>query len=251
LNQTAGTAQGGNDDPLQPTPGANPVGDTAPFTTSPAHSGNDNGSSETTGLTGTTRQFDDGTIVTDATEQLKARRRDGLNQSLSARWRRVQKGNTFAIRQQNYSYGGRSLPDGMLFLDHDGLPNSTPDGFTATEPRTVIATQFGKGDKQDEGTGSPIMGTVQTNSDVVGASVKVSVMAQMFGDDWRHDDRRLRALIEVFFAKSRRMVRVPLVDLGPAENAPSHAEVDLTLGCDKFLVTQGKATVQYRLLLPL
>ncbi len=47
------------------------------------------------------------------------------------------------------------------------------------------------------------------------------------------------------------MVRVPLVDIGPGENAASHAEVDLTLGCDKFLMTQGKATVQYRLLVPL
>ena len=94
------------------------------------------------------------------------------------------------------------------------------------------------------------MGTVQTNSDVVGGSVKVSVMAEVFGANWRHDDRRLRALIEVFFDRSRRVVRVPLVDIGPGENAPSHAEVDLTLACDKFLVTQGKATVQYRLLVP-
>jgi hypothetical protein len=251
MDQTiTGTAQSQTDDPLEPAPGANPVGSAVPFTTNPAHSGNENGSSETSGLTGTTQAFDDGTVVTDATEQLKAKRVDGLDGSLSAHWRRVQKGNTFTIRQEDYSYAGRILPDGALFLESGGLPSSTPDGFTGTAPRTVIATQFGKGDTEDEGTGSPAMGTVQTNSDVVGGSVKVSVMAEVFGANWRHDDRRLRALIEVFFDRSRRMVRVPLVDIGPGENAPSHAEVDLTLACDKFLMTQGKAAVQYRLLVP-
>jgi hypothetical protein len=46
------------------------------------------------------------------------------------------------------------------------------------------------------------------------------------------------------------MVRVPLVDVGPGENAPSHAEVDLTLASDQFLGTSGLATVQYRILVP-
>ena len=247
MNQT--TTGNQTHDPLQPALGANPVGSAVPFTTNPAHSGNENGNSETSGLSGTTQKFDDGTVVTDATEQLKAKRTDGLDGSLLAHWRRVQKENTFTIRQENYSYAGRILPDGTLFLDSGGLPSSAPDGFTATAPRTVIATQFGKGDKEDEGTGSPTMGTVQTNSDVVGGSVKISIMVQAFGANWRHDDRRLKALIEVFFDRSKRMVRVPLVDIGPGENAPSHAEVD-PLGCDKFLMTQGRATVQYRLLFP-
>ena len=93
-------------------------------------------------------------------------------------------------------------------------------------------------------------GTVQTNSDVVGASVKISVIAAVFGANWRHDPKRLDALIEIYFKKSRRMVRVPLVDIGPSESAPSHAEVDLTLACDQFLGTDGLAIVDYRLLVP-
>ena len=125
-----------------------------------------------------------------------------------------------------------------------------PAGFTATPIKTVKATQFGKGDRQDEGTGAPVMGTVQTNSDVVGASVKISVMAAVFGADWRRNAKRNDALIEVYFKKSRRLVRVPLVDVGPGENAPSHAEVDLTLACDQFLKTDGLAIVDYRLLVP-
>jgi hypothetical protein len=75
-------------------------------------------------------------------------------------------------------------------------------------------------------------------------------MAAVFGENWRHNPKRLDALIEVYFKKSRRMVRVPLVDIGPGENAPSHAEVDLTFACDQFLRTDGLAIVDYRLLVP-
>jgi hypothetical protein len=242
--------QGSGDDPLEPGPGATPVGHAEPFRTSAASSGNANGTSKTTGLTGTSQAFSDGTIVTDATERLRATRTDGLNGSLTGHWRRVQKGKTFAIRQENYSYSGRTLPDGALFLDLDGIPPTTPAGFTATSIKTVKATQFGKGDHEDEGTGSPTMGTIQTNSEVVGGSVKISIMAAVFGDDWRHNDKRLKALIEVYFSRTRRMVRVPLVDVGPGEHAASHAEVDLTLACDQFLRTEGLATVDYRILVP-
>lgn len=239
-----------NDDPLQPSPGAKPDGPPEPFHTKPASSHNESGSSTTSGLSGTSQKFNDGTVVTEAVEELHAKRTDGLDGSLIGNWRRVQKGNTFAIRQTNYSYKGRELPNGALFLDRDGIPTTTPEGFTATSVKRVKATQFGKGDHQDEGTGSPSMGTIQTNSEVVGGSVKISIMASVFGHDWQHNEKRLRALIEVYFPDSRRMVRVPLVDIGPGEHAPSHAEVDLTLACDQFLKTQGLATVDYRLLVP-
>ena len=240
-----------DDDPLNPAPGARPNGNPEPFRTSPANSGNANGTSHTTGLAGTLQAFDDGTIVTDAIETLRATRTDGLDGSLLGHWRRVQKGNVFAIRQENYSYAGRHLPDGALFLDLDGIPSAPPPGFTMTSVRTVRATQFGKGDREDEGTGAPVMRTIQTNSEVVGGSVKISIMSAVFGADWRHNEKRLRSLIEVYFRASRRMVRVPLVDVGPGESAPSHAEVDLTLACDQFLHTRGLATVDYRLLVPI
>lgn len=92
------------------------------------------------------------------------------------------------------------------------------------------------------------MGLIQTNSEVFGASVKMSIMANIFGDDWRKNEKRLRALINVYFADKRRMVRVPLVDLGPGEQI--RAEVDLTWASDQFLGTKGQADVQYRLLVP-
>ena len=242
--------QGSGDDPMNPGPGGQPVGQTEPFRTSASSSGNENGSSKTTGLLGRSQVFDDGTIVVDATEQLRAVRADGLNGTLSGHWRRVQKGKSFAVRQESYSYRGRHLPDGALFLDVDGIPTTVPAGFTATAVKEVKATQFGNGDKQDEGTGSPTMGTVQTDSEVVGGSVKISIMSAVFGNNWQDYDKRFSALIEVYYNKTRKLVRVPLVDVGPGEKAPSHAEVDLTLACDRFLGTDGLATVDYRILVP-
>jgi hypothetical protein len=238
------------DDPFNPAPGAQPVGHGEPFHTKASKAGNENGNSKTSGLIGTSQAYDDGTIVTDALEQLRATRKDGLDRSLTGHFLRVQKGSVFAIRQENYSYKSRKLPDGFLFQNIDGISSTVPEGFTATAVKTVKATQFGKGDHTDEGTGSPTMGTIQTNSDVVGGSVKISVMAAVFGSNWQHNEKRLDSLIEVFFKKTRRLVRVPLVDIGPGEAAASHAEVDLTMGCDQFLGTQGLATVDYRLLVP-
>ena len=238
-------------DPFTPSPGAKPDGPAEPFHTKHSNShAKDKGSSTTSGLSGTSQKFDDGTIVVSATEDLHAERADGLNASLVGRWLRVKKGNDFAIRQLNYSYKNRQLPDGMLFLDRDGIPSTTLPGFTATPVKHVKATQFGKGDSEDEGTGSPSMGLIQTNSEVVGGSVKISIMASVFGAEWTHNEKRLRALIEVYFAKTRRMVRVPLVDVGPGEKAKSGAEVDLTLACDQFLGTAGLANVDYRILVP-
>jgi hypothetical protein len=181
---------------------------------------------------------------------LTASRIDGLDGTLTAFCRRVQKGNTIAVEQDNYSYKDRHLPDSALFLDLPDIPADVPDGFQPTPVKAVKASQFGKNDHQDEGTGSPIMGLIQTNSEVFGGSVKVSVMKDVFGADWRNNDKRLRAMIDIYFAQKKRMVRVPLVDIGPAENAPSHAEVDLTWACDRFLGTDGLANVRYRMLVP-
>src|SRR5215475_13371467 len=237
-------------DPFQPSPGAKPVGEPKPFTTKAASAHNANGSSTTSGLNGASQSFDDGTIVTEATEALQATRKDGLDSSLTGHWKSVERNNSIAIRQLNYSYKNRALPDGFLFKASAGIPSAVPEGFTATSIKSVKATQFGKGDHEDEGTGSPTMGTIQTNSEVVGGSVKISIMREVFGHDWQNNEQRLHALIEVFFPHSRRLVRVPLVDVGPGEHAASGAEVDLTLACDQFLQTQGLAVVKYRLLVP-
>jgi hypothetical protein len=243
---------GGNtmsDDPLEPAPGAKPVGSATPYSTPAAASSHQSrGSSTTEGLKGTTQSFDDGTIVTDATEKMHATRTDELNGSRIGHWRQVKKGDTLAIRQQNYSYKNRELPDGALFLNSTGIPATPIEGFTATDVRQGVATMFGKGDRLDEGTGSPLMGTIQTNSDVVGGSVQISMMAKVFGRDWKQNEKRLWSFIEVYF--DGRMVRVPLVDIGPAEGLPSGAEVDLTMTCDQFLKTKGLASVKYRLLIP-
>jgi hypothetical protein len=229
---------------------ASPVGDPKPFSTKPSSSGNKFGSSQTTGLKGTTQKFDDGSLVTEATEDLTAVRKGGLNSSLTASCRRVAKDTTTIVHQVNYSYKQRVLPESTLVTDVDDLSLLIPAGFQPTSVRNVKATQFGKNDHDDEGTGSPDMGLIETNSEVFGGSVKVSVMAEIFGNNWRKNSKRLGAMIDVFFPGKRCMIRVPLVDVGPGEKAASHAEVDLTWASDQFLNTKGGAMVSYRILVP-
>jgi hypothetical protein len=220
---------------------------TEDFSTPPSDSADANGESHTTGLHGTKRTLDDGTIIIEAREILTASRTDGLNGRLTATWKSVQKGDVITVDQDNYSYKARPLPPATLFLKIDDFPATLPPGFTATAIREVTASQFGKNDHEDEGTGSPDMGLVQTNSEVLGASVKVSIMEEEFGPNWRHNAKRLSTLAEVYFPHSKRLVRVPLVDIGPGETIK--AEVDLTWASDQFLKTGGQASVRYRLLI--
>jgi hypothetical protein len=171
-----------------------------------------------------------------------------LDRTLTAFCRRVQKNDVITVQQDNYSYKDRRLQESTLFLNITGIPAEAPAGFEATSVRTGRASQFGKNDHEDEGTGSPLMGLIQTNSEVFGASVKASIMKEIFGADWRNNERRLTAMIEVYFARTKCMVRVPLVDIGLGETI--RAEVDLTWACDRFLGTNGGANVRYRFLLP-
>jgi hypothetical protein len=194
------------------------------------------------------QDFDDGSSVVEATEQLAATRTGGFDATLSASCRRVRQGNTTTVEQNDYCYSGRKLPLATLFQKSDEIPSDAPAGFDATPVRLVIASQFGKNDRDDEGTGSPAMGLVQTNSEVFGASIKVSKMVEHFGANWAKNPLRLAALIEVHSAKTARRVQVPLVDVGPGENIP--AEVDLSWACDQFLGTKGQGQVSYRLLIP-
>lgn len=229
--------------------GAQPVGAPSPFETQPSPSGNENGHSLTSGLRGTKQEYSDGTSVIEATEALRADRVDGLHGTLTAFQRRIEKNGVITIEQRNYSYRNRQLPDAVAWRQLAAFP-AVPDGFSATDIRNVAASQFGKEDHQDEGTGSRIMGLIQTNSEVFGVSLKASALAHIFGPGWRINDMRLDALIEVLF--SHRLVRVPLVDVGPHEDTPRkrYPEVDLTWACDQFLNTRGQANIQYRVLLP-
>jgi hypothetical protein len=235
-----------------------PVGPPQPFTKAASSSNGTLGSSTTTGLRGTLQKYDDGSVVIEASESMTAFiPADGStpdwNGSLTGSCRRVQQGNITTVHQLNYSYRGRVLSDSTLLngvTDFSSLP--VPAGFDAVTPDTdsVIATQFGKGDDQDNGTGSPYMGLVQTDSEVFGGSVKISIMETVFGNNWDTNDKRLGAMIDILFAKIKRMIRVPLVDVGPGEKASSHAHVDLTWASDQFLGTQGNASIQYRILVP-
>jgi hypothetical protein len=236
---------------VMPGAGAKPIGNPTPFSTKASNSGNANGQSSTTGLSGTEQAFDDGSTVIEASESLAASRTGGFNSTLQAFCRRVRKGDVTTVQQDNYSYDARSprkLPLATLYVNSSGIPADVPDGFEATPVRDVIASQFGKNDRQDEGTGTPAMGLIQTNSEIFGASIKISKMAENFGQEWRKNPRRMGTLIEIHAPRTGHRVRVPLVDVGPGETIP--AEVDLCWACDQFLGTQGQGRVTYRLLIP-
>lgn len=218
------------------------------FSTPPSSSHNANGKSETTGLHGTKKTLPDGTILISATEDMKASRQDGLDGSLTASWKWTQVNDVISVEQRNYSYTGREIPAAGLFTKIGEFPLDVIPGFTASDVLDVIASQFGKNDKEDEGTGSPDMGTVQTNSEVIGASLKISVMKSLFSQDWKENAKRLGALAEIYNPDTLRLARVPLVDVGPGESIP--AEIDLTWATDQFLGTGGQASVQYRVLIP-
>jgi hypothetical protein len=230
-------------------PAAQPVGPPEPFKTPPSPSGNEYGSSSTSGLSGERQSYDDGSSVIEASEALRAERVGGWQGALTAFQQRVEKDDTVTIEQRNYSYSKRQLPFSMAWRKLAAFP-PVPQGYTASAVRSVGASQFGKNDHEDEGTGSPDMGLVQTNSEVFGASIKASALARVFGSNWKGNTKRLGALIEVLHGQ--RVVRVPLVDVGPHEDTATRAypEVDLTWASDQFLGTQGKADVQYRVLIP-
>ena len=62
----------------------------------------------------------------------------------------------------------------MLIEDFAGFP-------AGTRLQTGKATQFGKFDDIDEGTGSELLKVVQTNSDVFGCSLKQNISRRRLG----------------------------------------------------------------------
>ena len=128
----------------------------------------------------------------------------------------------------------------------NGFPAALPTGYTVADSDTKKSTQFGKFDKEDLGTGSEVFGIVQTNSEVFGVSLKASRLKKIFGANYAKNPKRLTALVEVYLADSHRVIRVPLVDIGPGESQPAH--IDLTWAADQFLKTEGEKIVDFRVL---
>jgi hypothetical protein len=206
----------------------------APDKTSGSFKGN---SSETSGLSGTETTFADGTVVRDGTETLKATR-DGKNLgSKSVRQVITKKNGVQLVQQADYCWQQRALPDAVLADHVDGFP-------AGTAARKGKATEFGKHDKEDEGTGSPLLKVTQTNSEVFGCSLKQSILTEIFGTPLSKKADLLRAQVEIFNPSNGRFARVPLVDVGPAEKL--EAVIDLTFALDRFLGTKGSAQVQFR-----
>jgi hypothetical protein len=223
--------------PPTPTRGAAQI-ESKPFSTDSSHGSFRGSSSNTTGLTGTETSFSDGTVVIDAKETLTAIRGSTDFGSKTASQHRLKQGNTQTVQSAEYCWLARVLPDTLLVEHFNGFPSDVQ--FVSGK-----ATQFGKRDSEDEGTGSEFLKVTQTNSDVFGVSLKRSRLVATFGSDLRNSAQLLAASVEIFNPLSGRFARVPIVDVGPAEHLS--AEIDLTLALDQFLKTNGSAQVQFRI----
>lgn len=206
-----------------------------PDPTSGAFHGN---SSHTTGLAGTATTYADGTRVRDGAETLTAVR-GGKNLGPKAvRQVRTKKGDVERVQQAGYCWQERQLSDAILVENFAGFP-------AGTKFVTGKATEFGKHDSTDEGTGSELLKVVQTNSEVFGCSLKQSILVAAFGTPLRSKPDLLRAQVEIFHPAKKTFARVPIVDVGPREDL--EAMIDLTFRLDKFLGTDGSARVQFRI----
>jgi hypothetical protein len=214
-----------------------PVQSTTPLKPDPTSGAFHGNSSSTTGLAGTATTFVDGTVVRNGTETLTAVRRGSLGPK-AVHQIRTKKGAVELVQQADYCWQQRPLSDAILVENFTGFP-------AGTDFRTGKASEFGKHDTTDEGTGSELLKVVQTNSEVFGCSLKQSILAAAFGTPLGSKPDLLRAQVEIFNPAKKTFARVPIVDVGPAE----HLEevIDLTFQLDKFLGTDGSAKVQFRI----
>jgi hypothetical protein len=190
------------------------------------------GGSTTTGLQGQIFRPEPNVEIIDASETVTAFR-DGHSLGKSRNVRRVleKRDGVATVHQADYCWGKRSLPEARLVDDHPGF-GTDPSVFAGK------ATFFGKGDTEDEGTGTAAFGTVQTDSSVFGISLKRSKLVneglvEVIDGVLHPTDKGLSALVEVYFPSTRRLVRLPLVDQGPGETIK--AVVDLTVAASAFL----------------
>lgn len=209
-------------------------GDGEDFSTPASSSTTQDGSggSTTTGLHGRITKPSPGVEVTTATETMTAKRdSQSLGPPKSVQQVRTHSAGVTTVSQPNYCWKDRTLPDAVLVDQADGLSNS--EGAFSGK-----ATFFGKGDNQDEGTGAPTFGLVQTDSSVFGISLPKQRLldeglATLQNGIVTATDKGLSALVEVFFPDTGRLAKLPLVDIGPGPS--THAAADLTVAASCFL----------------
>lgn len=218
------------------------------FRTAPASSStrDGRGRSSTSGLSGLQRESAD-VVVVQAEEKLEAMREGRPLGRRNARQSRETRDGVTNVRQEGYAWGQRVrpvLPDAVLMDDSEGF-----ESRAATWKGEV--SYFGKFDPEDEGTGSPVFGTVQTNSSLFGISLPKPVLLEfglvvMEGRELRATPKGLSALIEVYVPSARRLVRLPLVDVGPAPRLRRPA--DLTVAAAAWLAEADESAARgYRL----
>lgn len=208
------------------------------FTTPKADSQTEDGrgGSSTSGLSGKIAETADGSTIIKATETVSAHREGhNLGPARVIAQVRISRDGTTVVEQPEYCWGRRVLSNAELVENYPGF-GADPAVFEGK------ATFFGKSDPEDEGTGTPSFGTVQTNSSVFGISLKRArllnsgLAANGLNGVLQATEMGLRAIVEVYYAKTGRLVRLPLVDVGPGNTgAAKTAIADLTVAATAFL----------------
>jgi len=251
LDEALQAAGGGAPVPFTPIPGPAPIpvvivpalevpadlgAPVDSFTRPPATSKTKDGrgGSKTSWLNGSVYQPQPNVQVIVAEESLTAKR-DGQALGAPRRVRQLRVADLAAkstsIEQPDYCWSARKLPGAAIFTDHPGFDKSAD----------IIkgeASYFGKFDTTDEGTGTPVFGRVQTNSSVFGVSLPEKLLIQFGlakreGQSLRKTEKSDGAQVEIYFAKRKRLVRVPIVDVGPAPRLKRPA--DLSVAAAAFL----------------
>lgn len=133
----------------------------------------------------------------------------------------------------------------IVFRGEDNfLPSTEGNGFIST-----IATVFGLNmdgtlDQEDDGVGSPFLGSVNTRDPhLVGASIPIAIAKQKFGSV-----KSVRGnQVEVFYLANGLSIVAPIVDFGPSVGQVKKGiALDLTLGAQRALGGNGKIKVKYR-----
>ena len=126
------------------------------------------------------------------------------------------------------------------------LPEPDGDGWITTTATIFGLNYNGSIDEQDNGIGSPYLGSIKTaNKNVIGCAIPMRLVLKQFGTYAGAKNK----FIEVVKLANDLSTKAKIVDLGPAEGPVSkgHA-LDLTYGAHQAIGSKNDCRVKYRFL---
>jgi len=120
------------------------------------------------------------------------------------------------------------------------------DGWIQTKATVFGLNMDGSFDSEDNGVGSPILGSINTrDSNLTGAAVPIRLAKQLIGSLANVKGHNL----EVIHLTKNLKIQAPIVDFGPSEGQVAKGiALDLTLAAQKAIGGDGMTPVKYRFL---